>query len=490
MSATICLLAFAFRLPTISARSLWLDEAYSAWFSSLSLRELWTDVPHYETHPPFYYTLLKGWTLLFGTSEGALRAPSLIASVATVFLTSVSAKLLKGDKIANFAALFGALLLAVNRGNILYAQDARPYALETLAAYAAILSAMRLLQALAAPDEGRRRYAYLPAAVALSLTGGLTLWMHNTAVFIDFGVWLGLLLALLVYVPANRIRNLAVIACTGVVAILLWSPFLPFFLAQGESVNSMSFWIHVQLDDLWTAWYLVAGGNAPFVPVMGAALLGLCAIWRKLPASALAITVILVVPLYTVVGLGFAMKPIYINRLFEWMAPPVLVLAGTGVFMTRFPVAFRATLAVCAVALSIVSLTQPVIYDDYRMFVNHIAERAQKGDIVIASPTEIDPALRYYARQAPAFPEARVIPGNFPYRAAGRTYISNLGAPRIEPADAQIVRDAIKHRKRVWLLERTWFLYDPTRIVRSEILRTHRETLTYGDGVTSVTLFE
>ena len=42
-------------------RPLWLDEAYSAWFSAQSWHVLWTDVPTYETHPPFYYSLLKLW---------------------------------------------------------------------------------------------------------------------------------------------------------------------------------------------------------------------------------------------------------------------------------------------------------------------------------------------------------------------------------------------------------------------------------------------
>ncbi|MDH5477593.1 MAG: hypothetical protein OEY50_04625, partial [Nitrospinota bacterium] len=64
----------ALRFFLIDKESLWMDEAYSVWFSQRPLGELWSQVPAYETHPPFYYTILKGWTFLFGQGEGALRA--------------------------------------------------------------------------------------------------------------------------------------------------------------------------------------------------------------------------------------------------------------------------------------------------------------------------------------------------------------------------------------------------------------------------------
>jgi hypothetical protein len=50
----VVLLALTVRLTGIGSRSLWLDEAYSAWFSALSWNTLWTEVPTYEPHPPFY----------------------------------------------------------------------------------------------------------------------------------------------------------------------------------------------------------------------------------------------------------------------------------------------------------------------------------------------------------------------------------------------------------------------------------------------------
>ena len=52
--AAMTFLALAIRLIGIGQRPLWLDEGYSAWFASRPWHELWTVVPTYETHPPFY----------------------------------------------------------------------------------------------------------------------------------------------------------------------------------------------------------------------------------------------------------------------------------------------------------------------------------------------------------------------------------------------------------------------------------------------------
>ncbi|MDH5478300.1 MAG: hypothetical protein OEY50_08205, partial [Nitrospinota bacterium] len=75
----VVLVGTAVRFWLIDKESLWFDEGLSVWFSQRPLPELWGQVPAYETHPPFYYTLLKGWTILFGTSEASLRSLSAVA---------------------------------------------------------------------------------------------------------------------------------------------------------------------------------------------------------------------------------------------------------------------------------------------------------------------------------------------------------------------------------------------------------------------------
>ena len=83
--------ALAFRVLGEIERPLWLDEAYSAWFSSRSWHVLWTEVPTYEPHPPFYYSLLKVWRALAGDSALALRSLSWLFAVAAIPVTIAAA---------------------------------------------------------------------------------------------------------------------------------------------------------------------------------------------------------------------------------------------------------------------------------------------------------------------------------------------------------------------------------------------------------------
>lgn len=197
----VCLLALLLRLPTLASRSLWLDETYSAWFSALTLHQLWTDVPRYETHPPMYYSMLVGWRALFGASEAALRSLSVLAGVLAILAVACAGRVLRTLPGRDATALVAALFLAVNTGSIAYAQQARPYALETLAATLAILAAWSLLERLLAGRTGLRDVRR-PAA-ALALATGATLWMHDTGAVVALGIWAGLALTLL-GTPAAR----------------------------------------------------------------------------------------------------------------------------------------------------------------------------------------------------------------------------------------------------------------------------------------------
>ena len=74
----------ALRLWAIGREPLWLDEAYSAYAADHGFTFLWQVVPRYETHPPFYYSLLHLWVLAFGDGLLSLRMPGILAGLATL----------------------------------------------------------------------------------------------------------------------------------------------------------------------------------------------------------------------------------------------------------------------------------------------------------------------------------------------------------------------------------------------------------------------
>src|SRR5690348_16243096 len=180
LGVLLTLTALAVRLIGIGMRPLWLDEAYSAWFSARGWHELWTVVPTYETHPPFYYSLLKLWRLAFGGGAVALRLPSVILGAATVPIVMLAAReierlrptgrplLLMG--VAGFLAACGPTLVE-------HGQEARPYAPMAFAYAIAILGVLRLLGDFAEGKSGSWRNWLL-----LALGSELTLWSHALGV--------------------------------------------------------------------------------------------------------------------------------------------------------------------------------------------------------------------------------------------------------------------------------------------------------------------
>jgi mannosyltransferase len=105
-----------------------------------------------------YHLLMRAWVTLFGTSDLALRMPSVLAMTAAAALLGALAARTLTPAAGTLAGVIFALVPTATR----YAQEAGPYALTTLAA---VLATWRLLAAVDRPD--RRRLAGYAAAVAL-----------------------------------------------------------------------------------------------------------------------------------------------------------------------------------------------------------------------------------------------------------------------------------------------------------------------------------
>ncbi|MDB5686419.1 MAG: rane-like protein, partial [Rhizorhabdus sp.] len=80
----------------IAADPMWLDEAYSAYAAAKGWTFLWTIVPRYETHPPFYYSLVRAWTLLAGDSLLAHRSLGLVCGIAAIPVMAAAARIAGG----------------------------------------------------------------------------------------------------------------------------------------------------------------------------------------------------------------------------------------------------------------------------------------------------------------------------------------------------------------------------------------------------------
>ena len=143
--------------------SLWRDEAATQSATHRSFTGLTAMLGHVDVVHGTYYVLMWLEVRLAGHSELALRLPSVLAMAAAAALITVTGRRLVSGRAGLAAGLTFAALPAVSW----FAQDARPFALETAAGAAASYFLVRL-----AEDGGRARWArcYAASLVALGLT--------------------------------------------------------------------------------------------------------------------------------------------------------------------------------------------------------------------------------------------------------------------------------------------------------------------------------
>ncbi len=145
------------------------DEAFSVQSGFLDLPALLNLLATSEPHPPFYYSFIHVWYPLAGTTEFALRYPSLWANVLTIAFLIRLARFLGWRA----AGLVAAVLFALNPYQIWYAQEVRMYA------PVALFGAATVCFSLAYEQRGGRGILALAAASTL-----LALATHYFAIFL------------------------------------------------------------------------------------------------------------------------------------------------------------------------------------------------------------------------------------------------------------------------------------------------------------------
>ena len=169
----VMVLAGALRVYRAS-HELWLDEALSYHFvTTRSLSNLLFSLPLTDPHPPLYYIILHGWIQIAGTSEIALRMPSIVFGTISVGAFYYLVKIVFDRP----TALLSALLMAISPFFIRYSQEVRMYALAVLLTVTATYFFYR-----ATKTQSSLYYLeYIISAVLLGYThvwGLLILWSH------------------------------------------------------------------------------------------------------------------------------------------------------------------------------------------------------------------------------------------------------------------------------------------------------------------------
>lgn len=474
----LALAALALRTIGISARPLWLDEAYSAWFSTRGWVELWTVVPTYETHPPLYYSLLKLWRALFDGSAAALRSASIIFGVATVPVVMACALQLdkaSPERVRLRAAVAG-LLVACSPVLVRFDQEARPYPLLTFAFAVGILGLLRLMREFPEGGAGKIR-----SWLILGFGTELLLWSHGLAPLYGMCLALALLPAWLKR-PVPRTRIVRGVTAAAAIGLL----YVPCLLMMAQRVGDWA--------DGWLRWsadmplQLLALYFAPFdgsniLQALALAVALVLAIRAVMKAASSrgwdADRALLLLwagpPLLTILISAFY-APIFLPRtLTATVVPAYLVLAGAVARSSRWEqLIMPVVLAIAWVPSALQTATRPPAERWGEVSV-YLKGHVQPSDQVWFYPNDSELPLRA-AGFGPSS-NARGVPGSYPL--IGVNGIVRGGSPAVvslthSQAEALANGPATAGAGTIWLVTRQSDVFDPQQDLPKALARVRR----------------
>ena len=170
-------LAGAVRLIGLTREPLFVDEAFSARFSTLEVNRI-LDLTARDIHPPLYYLGLASWRGVFGDTVWGLRAFSVLWSLIGLGALALLARRLVGDTGALLAVI---TMAVVHPLDVYFAQTARMYS--QLAALSTLAAWLLWRWMISVIDEDRVR-KWSKWAVAYAITAVLMLYTHYLGVVV------------------------------------------------------------------------------------------------------------------------------------------------------------------------------------------------------------------------------------------------------------------------------------------------------------------
>jgi mannosyltransferase len=362
--------SFVLGLIRLGAPALWFDEAYT-------YRQIQRSyVEQFEGYQPFYYWIQKPWTSVAGTSEWAMRFPSVVGAMLASALLVVLARKLFDRRIALLSGLF----LAASPFFVKWSQQARVY---PLLVAASLVTTLLLLRAL---ERGSRSAwtVYGLGSAALLLTHALV----------------GLLLvpahAVLIVQRRQRVLPHGLVAAAVILAVGV--PWIAQLAMRTAGDDTETAWIPYPSAEYATRALLGVSGVAGLGVLLAA--VGLFVLRRVgRPEVGVWLGIWAVGPFLMALLVSLA-RPIFLDRYLIVAAPAFAMLAAVGVIGVGRRL--RVTLGLAAVVATVVGLA--LWYssgvdgnwrgEDWRSAVATVEKRTDGGVVVV--PWWAHDAAAYY----------------------------------------------------------------------------------------------
>lgn len=287
-------------LPHIST-GYWVDEIYSV-TESKSFSGMFRIFRNYETNMSLYQVILCGWMRVFGDSETATHALSLLAAVITLPIFFA----LERTWMNKTSSFFGALLLAVSPLFAFNAVETRSYSMLILSVTLSSLLFLRLL--------GKPTYKM---AIWYGLSVGVGAYIHYFSILIP-----------LVHAFALTRRTLTkkYIVIWFLAGVMAACVILPLVLFPPLNKTQVDWIVAPNLKSLWYVFSALFAGGYTIV------LLAVCLFfvfrggyWKQRTGQDWVLEKIAVawafVPVLLMFVFSVFVKPVFVTRFFSWNTP-------------------------------------------------------------------------------------------------------------------------------------------------------------------------
>ncbi len=361
----------------LGAKSVWLDEAYSAEEASSHGTQFWTFWFHGDPNMTLYYLMLHFWTA-FGVSAVALRSLSVIWFVAGAVMVFKLGDQLFGKAVG----LTSGLLLGLSTFGVTYAQTVRSYSLLLCLSVTASYTFIRSL-------ESSRRVWWISYAIF----GTLGIYSH----FFGVLVILSHAAFLAAKRPATDVWKRIGIA--WLVIALLVAPLAMHAMGHSSQVS----WIpRTTLGEILQVGYAVNGGTALFVVFLIIIAYAIMVAVRKAGSDwswnvTFLLFTIAVPPIVTLVV--SIEKPLWISYYLIECLPPILIVVSAAAWSIRFRWATVCALVVVAglAVSSLVGYYNGPSFENWRGAVGYAISGFPPGGLMLA-PAAFT-AVEYYLGQ-------------------------------------------------------------------------------------------
>lgn len=392
----ILVLAFILRIINLN-QSLWLDEAINVLATkNYSFLGMVTEYAKADFHPPGFFMISWIWNNFFGIGETTIRIPSVIFGILTIYIIYLIGQKLHSKSLG----LLSALLLAINPLHIYYSQEARMYALATLAVSINIFLFIKLIK------RERVNLIYLVISNLLILASD----------YVSYFIFPSLLTFLLILKKKEILKKWFISLIVAIAAGIWWIPvfFSQLYIGSVTSAKLPTWKLiagsfDLKVIPLTFVKFIIGRISYPDKLIYAISLLPVSALFSFLilrgikfigKSGRILLTAWISIPII-LAGLISLIVPIYSYFRLQFVLPAFVTLIALGIISFKHKLRYSLLTVVVSIQFfsSIAYLTNPAYQRENWKGVVSFLESQNKDALILFESSGTLPPFDYYAKK-------------------------------------------------------------------------------------------